>query len=134
MKKIIILLIFELFLGCSRDKKVNFIYSPDKNFCLSQFNYQDEKGQNFTIFTYGKTQSNQLPDSYIKVRNQWNEAWYGLIQWNGAAATLFYTYHDFEAVNLEKSLLQMNEMESEQVFASYFFDKVPNNYIKVSTQ
>ena len=124
-------LFFGFFLFSSCNKNVDLIYSPDKQHFISRFDITEEEGK-YTIFVYGKYIPDKMPNSYIKVRYKWRDAWYGLIRWNGEEVTLYHPYHDFEAVNLDNSPLK-KEIMSSQEFSSYFFDKIPNDFIKVSS-
>lgn len=123
--------IFWIILFSSCNKNVNLIYSPNKQHFISRFDITEE-GVGYTIFAYGKYSPDKMPNSYIKVRYRWRDAWYGLIKWNGEEVTLYHPYHDFEAVNLDNSLLR-KEIMSSQEFSAYFYDKIPNDFIKVSS-
>lgn len=122
-----------LFIASGCNNEVKLIFSPDKSHCISQYDVRDNDGNYFTIFSYGKKRDTHLPKSYIKVENKWRDAWYGMINWQGEKAVLLYTYHNFEAVNLDTLRLDLVEIKSDEKFFNLFFDKVPNNYTKVSS-
>lgn len=125
-----ILLLFCLLglLGC--EGNVKLIYDPTGQYCISQFRYCGGP----TIFTYGKvTTTRSLPKSYILAHNRWNDDWYGLIEWNGEEANFLYNYGYFELMNLDSSLLSAESIRQGIDFFPYFYDKIPNDYIKVSS-
>lgn len=129
MKRIIFFLSFFFVLSC--DKGIKYIYSPDKKYCLSIFDYTNVDGKIYSILLYGKAEDKSLPKSYIRARYWWRDSWYVLIKWEGKKAIVFQTYHDFEPYNIENSNLELEDMESESEFFSNFNDKTINNYIKL---
>lgn len=107
---------------------MKLIYSPDKRYCISQF---DHKG--YTIFSYGKVETPELPISYIRVRNTWRDSWECLIDWHESTVMVYHSYNNFEYINLtDTSSLHLALMHDQQ-FYNYFFDKIPNEFIKVSS-
>ncbi len=129
MKRFKILLVLLLFWGCQNKPRI--IYSPGSIFCITQYRYKDVLGRDYTVFYYGKVEKGKTPDKYIIVKNDPYNSWHGLLSWNGAEVTFFQPYSYFEGVNLSESNMIIETMDSPQFFFSLYFDKLPNDYIKI---
>ncbi len=135
MKNVILVLFISFYiLGCSK-QKIEIFHSADKKYCVSKFEYIDDYGKHYTIFCYGKAQNTELPKSYIRVRDTWRDGWESLLIWQKQQAVLYVSGDQgFETFNLEISNLRLQNANSSQEFYQYFFNKIPNNFIKIQNK
>ena len=118
--------------GCA-SSRYNYITDAQGKIYLTSFNIADSSWKSFTIITYGKWKSKQLPTSYLKVRNTWRDGWQCLIKFNGDTAMIYDPYNYFDEVNTAGTLLKHQKMK-DQEFAKIFFDSTNTEYIKLSSK
>ena len=127
MKYLYIILVLGLFLSCGRDYR--YLKSPDEKQVLTVFEITGKDNKSYTIVAYGKHTGDEMPKSYLKVRNRWSDGWECLIQWESNQAILYEPYSLFEEINIGDSFLN----HAIRAFYEIFYDEKNKTYTRLSS-
>jgi hypothetical protein len=128
-----IVFLFLIFLSCNTFTEVHEFCIQNNPNCIYHFEWSDDLGKSYTVFSTFKKVNGNLPNAYLKIRNGWRDGWEFMLKCEKDTIIIFIEpYHLIESVNMNDMPIKVEQLK-DTLFYKIYFDEKNTNFIKLSS-